>query len=89
MEGLPPSQGPEGTSALAAALDSYVKVQTGQSSDQAGATSERAALEAKVKEVATSAARSNTSPTCSSRPTRKPTPASAKAFGLPVNKALR
>lgn len=44
MEGLPRGQGPEGTAALTAALDSYIEVQTGQSSDQAGATSERAAL---------------------------------------------
>jgi len=84
-----PGQKPEGTAALAAALDAYVKAQTGQTSDQAGATSERAALEAKVKEVA-DLRREIQYAADLLWPAEKKTHAGIrKAFGIPVNKALR
>jgi hypothetical protein len=84
-----PGQKTEGTAALAAALETYVKAQTGHTSDQAGATSERAALEAKVKEVADLRREIQYAADLLWPADKKTHAGIRKAFGLPVNKALR
>lgn len=88
-EGAPPGQGPEGTAALAAALDSYVKAQTGQTSNQAGATSERSGLDANVKEVADLCREIQHAVDLLWPADKKTHVGIRKAFGLPVNIALR
>lgn len=87
--GSPPGQGSEGAAALAAALETYVKAQTGQTSDQAGATSERAALEAKGKEVADLRREIQYAADLLWPADKKTHAGIRKAFGLPVNMALR
>lgn len=84
-----PGQKPERTAALATALDAYVKAQTGQTSDQAGAASDRAALEAKVKEVADLRREIQYAADLLWPADKKTHAGIRKAFGLPANKALR
>ena len=84
-----PGQKPTGTAALAAALDTYVQAQTSQTSDQAGATNERAALELKVKEVADLRREIQYAADLLWPADKKTHAGIRKAFGLPANKVLR
>jgi hypothetical protein len=78
-----------GTAALAAALDTYVQAQTGQASNQTGATNDRAALELKVKEVADLRREIQYAADLQWPADKKTHPGIRKALGLPVNKAPR
>ena len=84
-----PGQKPAGTAALAAALDTYVQAQTGQASDQTGATNDRAALEVKVKEVADLRREIQYAADLLWPADQKTHAGIRKALGLPVGKALR
>ena len=84
-----PGQKPAGIVALTEALEAYVATQTGQTSDQSSATSERAALELKVKQIADLRREVQYAADLLWPADQKTNAGVRKAFGIPGGKALR